>query len=729
MRLHALAIAVGEHGHAAGAGREAKAGIRYRLDENRHREAGVQGFQPHPRRRVGGHFHSGRRAAAVALHADVRDERADRVQQPRFRAGGQKQAIGRNGGEHPFVLRREARHFAPPASGKRRPILVIVFAGVWFHAHLHAAVVLLVDGQLGFAAHHVQRVAVAVENMRMPGEREQARRAGVEILSAAPILARGQRRDGVAVLLEQEGHAGRLGGQALEGDAPAFAPIAVLQLALFADVQRHGLVAHLQIPGETSLRLGFGLAAGGLSLGVVGELFQRLQRRLPLRHWRDQTGQRGGAQLPVRRPGFVGGSLGSLGGGLARTGRCLGISLVAVPHGVAKQDFVAFGHHPLEAGRSRAWAQARHQIPAALRVGVEIVDPTTQEAVEQGLKLRLRRRPREDAALGFDAHRVGHQFQFVDEARAVHPFRGAQQLLQQFAGRRRVRAHQRQQGQRERVATHKHQALSGAGFLVRHGGLDVARGGFVVAPQRGDERLGGGQAGARLLAVATARRQCGEHALGVVEAALQDAQERDVGGVQGGRRTLRLAKRDQRLRLHRGVDRAVEATGERRPDVADRQRLDQVGAQGIGQHAPRHLLVLVEDVAQALEVRSDEAAAEPHLVLVVVVVVAPPLLSRALQALHDGVQIAFAVGNAGKRQGAAIGHGAAFPRILREQPGLGQFAAGAAGLVDGHEAAVDAPVGDAEQPLDAVDRQRLGRRDAVRLGDQARHRGERVVAV
>ena len=545
-----------------------------------------------------------------------------------------------------------------------------------FHAHAHLAVVALVYRELRVAAHHLHRPAVGLVDVRMTGQREQAAGAGVHLLLSAPVAMRGQRRDGLPILRQQKSHLSGLVRQPPERHPPALAPVAVLELALLARLQRHALVRHAQIPNQPPLGRGFlRAAAGRLAGGGMGNALQRLQRKLPLRHGQGEVGQRRGAEFRV-------GGAGALGGGR-------GGALVAVADGEAAEHFAALRRQPGQPGFPGAGVQRAQQRFPPLRVGLEVVQPAAHPAVEQGVQEGRLGRLLEHAALGFHPGRVGHQLHMLGEALVVVPFGGAQHLLQQLHGHRRVDPHQRQQGQREGMRVYEHQAFARAALLVRQGRLDVPLGAFVVATQQGDERLGRRQPGTHRLALACAGRQSVEHAHGGVETALQGVDERDFHGVNIRRRGVGATQFDHRLRLCGGGDHLVEAAGQRGVDALGRQGGDQIWARRIGQNAPRDVEAVLLQFAQAVEFALDHVAPEQHLVLVppvaVVVVGARP---RAFFPRDDGVQVAFGVGEAGERQRPALGDGAAplvatVPVRRHQQPGGGELSGCLAHLVYG----------------------------------------------
>ena len=268
----------------------------------------------------------------------------------------------------------------------------------------------------------------------------------------------------------------------------------------------------------------------------------------------------------------------------------------------------------------------------------ELSQPAALQPLQHRAQGRLREHHRGDACalagLG-GAGGVVH-----DERLRVLPCGGAQERREQRPARRRVVAHQRQQGQGEGRGLREHVALASAGPLLGDGRFDVPVRLGVVASQHGGEGAGAGAAGPRALALAQRRGQGVEDRVDLVETSLKDADERDLRGERGWIRPQLPARLDDGLGRRRGVDDPHQAACQRAVPAGLGQRAEQAGGAGLGQESP--LLRLDRVAVDAGEVAGDCVAAQRHRGPGLVVVVREPGMHVRVGD-HDHVEPAPAV--------------------------------------------------------------------------------------
>ena len=276
------------------------------------------------------------------VDADLRGEGGDRVQQPRPGRGGQLQAPLGNDRPQPPVAGREPDHLAPPAVHEAHVVALRV--PVVGNEACAKAPCVLVDHELGLPAHHLHRSAVLAEDVRMTGELEQTRLVQVVLRTVAPVTPFPDLRGRGAVLVQQEIHRRGRSREPLHRDRLAGRPGAVPVLLLLARLGRE--LAEVLVNGPREPAPAGGRAAllrrRRLAPGLECERLERLQGILPLRHRREQGGQRPRAETRMQRGRFV-----------AACRRGPGASLRHLQLGLA-EDRQALRQGPVEAGAPRA---------------------------------------------------------------------------------------------------------------------------------------------------------------------------------------------------------------------------------------------------------------------------------------------------------------------------------------------------------------------------------------
>ena len=364
------------------------------------------------------------------------------------------------------------------------------------------------------------------------------------------------------------------------------------------------------------------LRPGRLASGLEREIFERLQGILPLRHRRQQGGQRPRAE-PRVQPGRL----------LAARRRGTGTSLLHLHVGLA-DDGQALCERPGEAVDSDAVRIADQRLTRG-RFGVlpELSHPAALQPLQHRAELRGREHHRGDMrAL---AHFAGTGDVVHDERLGVALPGGAKELREQRPARRRVVAHEGQQRQGEARGCGEHVAFAGPRPLLGDGRLDEPARLVVVASQRGDEGPCPGVAGSRSLALSQPRGKGVEDRVHLVETALQDADERDVRGERRRIRPQLAARFDDRLGRRGGVDDVHQAAGERAVPPCFGQRAEQAGGAGLGQELPpRRADPVAVDMCKAA---GDRVAAQLHRRPGLVVVVRVPGMHLTV-AGHDPVE-------------------------------------------------------------------------------------------
>ena len=628
-RLHVLAFATGEHHRTAFARLKAGPGASDGFHDQRHRQAFAQGFQLHPR--FGVRIHRDGIAGtigAVALDTNVASQRRHGLQQPRFGAGGQRQAFFGNDVQQRLVRGLEARDFAAMRRWQSDHVVLIVFAGVRFQLHQHV-VAFFLHGKLRFASHHIDGSAMSVDHVGMPGKGMDAGLARLEI--AAPGLRR-EGGNGISILRQQMGHLRRLGGETPERHVAPFRPPAFLVLGLLPGYQRDLAVAsNRQLPSQSLGRRALLALVGVGGADAVRHLLHRPQGSFPRRQRQRQIGQRGGAK------GVMGRRFGS-----SQMGD-------TVNFGIALQHLIAFGNEPMEAPGRRSVAKGLQPTAAFLRLWMEVSQPAADKAVVKYVHRHAVGRTPEDAFALLHMGCALHQIQEFDDAKVLYrAFRRVQRLREHVLRLRRIDAHQRQQRERKGRCFHENMAPACAGPFQRQAFGDVLPSSRVVAAQEGVGRPRGRQRDGNGFLFQFTWRQGREGQLRIVETTLQNANKGDLSNMRRWRGSQALDKLDEGISRHHVPSDVIEATGQRPLQIALWQRAQQVFGQRLRQKAPVHSVeAAIHQLLQTIEIAAHHVAALLHLI----VFDTPPhrRLEDTLGSHHESLQVALLVGNPGER--------------------------------------------------------------------------------
>ena len=299
MRLDGLAVTARKHRCPTLAGLEADVRLGNRLHQQGDGETGLEGFETNPGLCVGLDVLGARHGPRGALHADLGDERGHGLQEPSLAVRRELDALGRDDVEQPAVVGGESGDLDAVVRRQGDAVLALGIPAMGFDGDLRHAVLALIDAQFGFPANDFDGLSVRIEDVRVTGQRIQAA-ITEQVIEPSPGAAHGDRGGGRQILFAQVVHGFLVFRQALQGDGPALAPGSVLVAALFAGTHVDLVGSLHDFPGETLLDVGCGGLAA-LFLGVVGKLFQCLQRALPHRKGFLQLGQGPGAERLVQR--------------------------------------------------------------------------------------------------------------------------------------------------------------------------------------------------------------------------------------------------------------------------------------------------------------------------------------------------------------------------------------------------------------------------------------------
>ena len=626
--LHRLAVATGEHRRSPRAGLEARPGPRDGLDHQLRREPRPRGLEPHPGARVRLDLARGLGTARdTPVDANLGGKAGHRIQQPGPHRVGKLQAALGDDRPQPLVAGREPDHLATPAV--HEPHMVVLGVAVVGDEACAQAPVVLVDHELGLPPHDVDHRTGLVEDVRVAGKLEQRRLVHAVAQPAVPVAGLPDPRRGRTVLLLQELHRRRRRGEPLQRDRLAGGPRAVPVLMLLAR-PGHDLAGVFEnLPrqpapagGRTTL-----VRRGRLVAGLERQLLQRLQGIFPLRHRRQQEGQRPGAEPRVYRGGLF-----------AVHRRGSGTPFLHPQVGLA-DDRQTLRQRPGEAVGPYAVHVADQRLIRGL-VGVlpELSQPAALQRLQHRPEHRIGEHHRVDACslarLGGAGHVVHH------ERLRFALCGGAQERREQRAARRRIVAHQRQQGQGEGRGRGEHVALAGAGPLLGDGRFDVPARLRVVASQHGGEGARAGTADLHMFVLVHLRGQGVEDRVHLVETALKDADECNLRGERRRFRPQLAAGVDDGLGRRRGVDDAHQAARKGAVPAGLGQGAEQAGGAGFGQESP--LLRLDRVAVGTGQAAGDGIAAQRHRGPGFVVVVREPGMHVVVTG-HDPVQHACAV--------------------------------------------------------------------------------------
>ena len=426
------------------------------------------------------------------------------------------------------------------------PLPVAVAVGILevrLHPHPRAAFGGLVDDQLRLPAHHLHR-RCAPDQEGMVRQGVQGAPAGF-VLGVAPIAAGLEGGDGGVVLLREAVKLLCRMAQPPKRHHPALAPLARLAQALLPRDEgwRFAGVLALQAPHQPPLLPGAG--ACGLA-GLGGQLLQGLERVLPIRQRVARRADALGSHLAMQRAGL-----------LACPLRCSVAELLRA----AADDFATLRLHPLVAiGRSEVgqrqnalWVIAVTRLPVVAPNGAYgDAEPVNGRAVVPADVALVAPQPRGRGSLGQHAQVLVLGERFADAQQAVElPGRGEL-----------VAAHPSQQGQGKGPMRREQVALAGAHPFRRQCRLDGTACRLVITAQGGHQGVDAGLRRAGGLALQSGLWQVVEQGVGGIETALEDVDERQLGGVLGGIGGQFAASGDRGFGLLQGVDDFAEGAGD-----------------------------------------------------------------------------------------------------------------------------------------------------------------------